>query len=244
MNRRCLAATLIIVSLGLCQSCGRRAAGNLIRNGDLNEGSGKVPSVWQTASQRRFISSDTFSWDHQPENAGELRLINDKPNIADWTQTLRLRQGWYYLTGELKVTGDWSNMAMIGVHFQGREFGLRPHASPGGDSWTTGGLYFKLGGDQQNVQIVCQLEGGGSASFRHISLIPVAGAPPAGATQLDLASISDRPAESFGGADPRPFARPKGRPSSIVALVLALTGITLWGWIALAPPAPRGRDQS
>ena len=135
-------------------------------------------------------------------------------------------------------------MAMIGVHFREREFGLRPRTRSGGNSWTTGGLYFRIGGDRQNVQIVCQLEGGGSASFRHISLIPVAGAPPAGATQFDLASISGQPAESFGGADPRPFARPKGHPWSIVALVLALMGITLWGWIALAPPARLRRGQS
>jgi len=244
MNWYRLAATLIIVSLGFCRPSGTLAAENLIRNGDLNEGSGKVPGVWQTASQRQVISSDTFSWDHQPGSAGELRLINHKPNIADWTQTLSLPPGWYYLTGELKATGDWSDMAMIGVHFHEREFGLRPRAGAGGNSWTAGALYFKISGDRQDVQIVCQLEGGGSASFRNISLIPVAGAPPPGATQFDLASTSDRPAESFRGADPRPFAPPKGRLWSIVALVLALVGITLWGWIALAPPAPLRRGQS
>ena len=110
--------------------------------------------------------------------------------------------------------------------------------------WPLGPLLDRLKRRDCDVQIVCQLEGGGSASFRHISLIPVAGAPPAGATQFDLASTSDRPAESFRGADPRPFAPPKGRLWSIVALVLALIGITLWGWIALAPPAPLRRGQS
>src|SRR5208282_3636036 len=159
MNRRRLAATLIIVSLGFCQPRGTRAAENLVRNGDLNEGSGKVPSFWQTASQRRIISSDTFSWHHQPGNAGEFRLINHKPNIADWTQTLSLPPGWYHLTGELKATGDWSDVAMIGVHFHEREFGFCPRASSGGNSWTTAGLYFKVGGGRQSVQIVCQLEG-------------------------------------------------------------------------------------
>jgi len=243
MNRRRLAATLIIVSLGLCQPRGTPAAENLVRNGDLNEGSGKAPSFWQTASQRRIISSDTFSWDQQPGNAGELRLINHKPNIADWTQTLSLPPGWYYLTGELKASGDWSNVAMIGVHFHGHESGFCPRPSSGGNSWTTAGMYFKIGGHRQSVQIVCQLEGGGSASFRHISLIPIAGAPPAGARQFDLGSIRDRP-NLFSAADPNPFPPPQGRLWSIVALVLGLMGVTLWGWIASAPPAPRGREQS
>ena len=242
MNGRRLATTLIIVSLGLWLPRGALAAENLVRNGDLNEGAGKVPSFWQTASQRRAISSEAFSWDHQPGSASELRLINQKPTIADWTQTVSLPPGWYYLTGELKSAGNQSDVATIGVHFHQHEFGLRPRASSGGNSWTTGGLYFKIGGGRQSVQIVCQLEGGGSASFRHISLIPIAGAPP-GAAQFDLGSIRDRP-DLFSGADPRPFAPPHGRPWSIVALVLALIGITLWGWTALAPPAPRGRDQS
>ena len=50
-------------------------------------------------------------------------------------------------------------------------------------------------------------------------------------------------AESFG-ADPKAFVPPQGSPWSIAAVVLVLMGITLWGWIALAPRAPRGQDPS
>ena len=244
MNRRRLATTLIIVSLGLWRPRGTLAAENLVRNGDLSEGSGKVPGFWQTASQRRsHLQRHVFVG----PSAGERRRAPpDQPQNPTSRTGLRrvsLPPGWYYLTGEIKATGDWSDVAMIGVHFHRHEFGFHPRAGSGGSSWTTGGLYFKIGGDRQSVQIVCQLEGGGSASFRHISLIPITGAPPAGATQFDLGSIAERP-EPFRGADPNPFAPPTGRPWSIAALVLALTGITLWGWIALALPAPRRRDQS
>ena len=239
MNRRLFAISLTIVSLGLWLAVCAFAGDNLVRNGDLTEGSGDIPSDWRTTSQSDLRTGSSFLWQHQPGSPGELRLINRKPNITDWSQTVELSSGWYFLTGEIKAAGSRDELATIGIHVLGHEFGSAPlETAAGHGQWSPTKLYIRIGAERRNVQIICQLEGRGDASFRHIKLVAApGGTPPPGAPQADLGSIRQKPLEAFRGADPTAFSPPQGRPWSIVALLLALMGITLWGWIALAPRA-------
>ncbi len=236
MNRRLFATALAIVSLGLWLSIGAFAEDNLVRNGDLTEGSGDIPGDWRTASQSEVKVRSSFLWEHQPESPGELRLINPKPNITDWSQTITLSSGWYFLTGEIKAAGSRDELATIGIHVLGHEFGSTPlETAVGRGQWSRTQLYIKIGSDRRNVQIICQLEGRGDASFRHIKLVAAPGPPPPGAPEADLTAIRQKAPTASHGADPTAFSPPQGRPWSIVALLLALIGITLWGWSALAP---------
>ncbi len=237
MNRRRLATALIVVNLGLWLPRSALAGDNLVSNGDLSEGTGQLPNGWRTASQRVVIASDTFSWSHQPGSGGELHVVNHKPNIALWSQTVTLPLGWYYLTGETKTIGNSGDVGTIGVHLMRHEFGLsRLDTSSRGDGWTRGEMYIKVPGNRHSMQIICQLEGRGSASFRHIRLVAISGDPPAGAAQVDLGNIHDKSVESFRAAEPSAFAPARGRLWSVAALVLSLMAITLWGWLALEEP--------
>jgi len=245
MNRRLFATTLVIVSLGLWLSVCALAGDNLVRNGDLTEGSGDTPGDWRTTSQSELKAGSSFLWQHQPGSPGELRLINRKPDITDWSQTVELSSGWYFLTGELKAAGGRDELATMGIHVLGHAFGSAPlETAAGRGQWSRAGLYIKIGAERRNVQIICQLQGRGDASFRHIRLVAAAGGPPLGTPQADLTTIRQKPIEVFHGAQPSAFSPPQGRPWSIVAVLLALMGITLWGWIALAPRALKQSNRS
>ncbi len=164
-----LATVIVVLSIAFGSSNGASAAGdqNLLRNAPLTEGAGGVPSDWRAASHNES-ANDGFLWVRQPGSDAELRLINARPDLSHWGQTVSLSRGWYRLTGAMRAEGlqpnrDW---ALIGIHLQRNTYGLSFPDPADSAGWKTGTLYFKVG-KPQTIEITCELEGSGDVSFRN-----------------------------------------------------------------------------
>jgi hypothetical protein len=235
VNRSALAAALLLIVLALCPARPASSDENLVHNGDLSAGSGDLPDDWRPTSLRKRTVS-VFSWQRASADPGELRLTSSEPNVADWSQTLALSPGWYYLSGEMRMPGiavSYSG-ATIGIQVTAHTFSVSWLGAGTTADWRKGGLYFKVGGSGRNVQVICRLEGTGAALFRLIRLARVPDAP-AIAARVDLDSVQDQPEIVSSSVKPRPFAPPRGRGWTIVATILLLSGIAIWGWTALGP---------
>jgi hypothetical protein len=163
-----------------------------------------------------------------------LRITNARPDFAQWVQTVRLDPGWYFLSGEMRIEGvdPQTGGGMIGVHVNGRGFGLSQNTGMSSD-WIAGGLYFKVGDPGYSVEIVCQLQGSsGTVLFRHIRLT-TASEPPRSAMQVDLDSVFKARVLREKRSIPKPFEKPTGSLWTYPATMLVFAAIALSGWLIL-----------
>jgi hypothetical protein len=204
---------------------------NILSNGNLTEGSGNIPNHWHSESLGR---ASTFSWIHNPGEPGELRITSTRPGFARWSQAVHLDPGGYLITGEtLNDDADRQTAgAMIGVHVDGRTFGL-PQTANNSSNWTTGAIYLKVGDFGSDAEIVCQLEGSsGTASFRNLRLTRTAEPPPEVMT-VDLDSIFRERAQREKRAIPKSFEKPTGTPWTFPATMVLFAAVALSGWLVL-----------
>jgi len=228
---RTIAGGFAVCLLLMC-CCGAAIAGddNLLSNGELVDGTGYRPSHWDRAITRPSENTTMFSWIHQPGAAGELRLTNVNPNDSEWSQTVRLFAGLYYLSGEMRTEvmrgrlGD----ARIGIDHHERASFDFPSGRTG--RWTRGGMYFRVR-NQADVEVFCRLQYRiGTASFRHLKLVPVADLPPQSAMAVDFDRLvgSSRDAQPSAG-----YERPAGSIWSVLVFMLLLAALTVSGWVGL-----------
>ncbi|MGO9452428.1 MAG: hypothetical protein ACLQDV_15515 [Candidatus Binataceae bacterium] len=216
---------------------------NILLNGELNEGTGSTPSDWHTESLLRDAS--TFSWVRKPGDPGGLRIAMARPGFARWSQEVRLKPGWYLLSGEMRIEGNsrQTGGAMIGVYVNGRSFGLSQDFDVS-SNWVTGSLYFKVGDPGSSIEIVCQLEGAsGTVFFRHLRLT-AASEPPLTARKVDLGSVFQERALIEKRSIPEPFEKPTGTLWTFPVTMLVFAALALSGWRILRSPKGAEPHQS
>lgn len=209
---------------------------NLLLNGDLLEGDHGLPAHWQAQSLGPDNTNKLFSWLPQTGGAGQLGITLNRPNSARWSQTIKTDPGWYCLRGEIGA-GDVRPVAetgTLGVRVGQRTFGWSP--DPGHPSeWSTGELYFKVGGPIKQVEVVCELTGlHCSVSCRLFSLTALSGPPPPGSGAIDLEAAEAAVARAQKVPLSDPFAPPTGNLWSLGVTIFLFIAVTVSGWLAFS----------
>jgi hypothetical protein len=215
-------SSILLVALLLCTGAGT-ADENLLRNGELREGTLNSPAYWRAQSLRH--DSKTFAWSHPQDAPGELQITRANADMAVWSQTVDLAPGWYRLSGELHAENiDPHGDVLIGISAGGDTLSLPIKVTSSSD-WISGVLYFKIGIPRE-VQIRCMMGvSPGTVRFRRI-LLTKASAPPREAAQIDIEAITVQ-GDQIAWED-RP---PRGNPWTVPATILLLAAITLLGWL-------------
>jgi hypothetical protein len=235
-TRRIVFVAALLLLLIIVHAKAVMAGESVPPDGDLIEGAGTEPSDWRRISQR-YLKPDqigeTFEWIHPSGAPSELQLTSARRGLIRWERTVGLRPGLYHLTGDIQERGLIPNVdsAVIGLELSDSTFGLAesPQAEP--SHWRAGELYLKVGKGPRRVDITCKLVGRGTVSCRRIILVKEKNPAPAGATVIDL----DQYPERQEGEKPRPYDAPSGKMWTLLLTIVALTAITISGWIALDP---------
>jgi len=231
VNRRSTVRRLVLVLAASLLMTVRLGAAddNLLLNGELVQGTLNTPDHWRTDSLRH--NSKAFSWIHPPDMSGELRINGSASDFERWSQKLRLAPGWYRLSGELRAEAIQSGQGSVSIGVSFGETTLTLPIEVGSSmSWIDGSLYFKVGTPIE-IQVVCMLAGSsGEAYFRHLRLVATT-APPPNANQADLEAIRARLTSRSRHSRSKPFARPRGKPWTVLAAIAALIAATISGWL-------------
>jgi hypothetical protein len=237
------AVALMVV--GILSGCARTPFDqNLITNSDLTEGYGGEPFGWTRGSNRYLEQTQgngDFGWIHPPGASGELVLSAHEINVVDWDQTITLAPGTYHLTGEMWMNdADSLRGAGIDFRFGNNTLGLAGFDSSLPSDWKKGVLFFKAG-KPRKVEVDCKLIGRSNktrtAYFRHLSLIRMSGSPPAGGTVIDIDTYGDTSLDRKFHASREAFMQPVGDPWTIIATLLLLSAIAIYGWVLLGVAA-------
>jgi hypothetical protein len=189
---------LLIVPLVLFTCSWAAAAGNLIVNGNLTEGSGISPEGWQ--SHQWHTGGSVLSW--QPgASGGQLQIVSKEPNDAQWVQHLRLGPGWYHFSAQLRSHDVGSENT--GASLCLLQNWVSSQELHGDHDWQNVDFYVKEGGGGAEVDLACRLGGyanlnTGEVECRAIQAAAVS-APAAGSgPQYDLApeSVASGPPEA------------------------------------------------
>ena len=208
-----------------------RAANELLSNADLSKGSENQPDSWQTQAWVNEPDAVTFNWTHPPNGGpGEAEVNAVKPNDARWWEQLELKQGWYYISAEIRTENVGADKS--GATISVMEDGIMSPEVKGNSNWTKVGMYMRVGSKGADVQVALRIGGFGSlntgrAFFRNASVTRI-DAPPANAQPTyDLEKIRQ-------AAQPVPI----GKPYSLVLTYLLLLAIAYAGWrlFAIEPP--------
>ncbi len=239
MRRFAILAGASLLS-GLLLAAPVLADSNLLRNPNLEQGSGDQPSAWRT--QRLTPGGGSFAWARKPKLDSELQITNSNFDIAQWSQPITLQPGWYRLTGEVESHGDGAR-PILGV---GVSHSVKGWSSSGTPVPTLGGFYFgefyfKVE-ETREVRVVCRLSGRGSAQFRHLALTKMRAAPGSGALQADLGEVQPRHAANQVQFNARPFDRPTGHLWTEIALLAGFAAVFTWGWRQLRLPTAGRRN--
>ncbi len=170
--------------------CHRQTTDNLVLNGDLTKGTGSAPEHWTTGVWD--AGSVRFRWNHPEGNQAEVEISNDKPNDADWKQTIYLGPGWYHFTASLRAENVPQNSAGLYLASEGSIVSPALHGTTG---WETVGLYLKIGLiglPGAEVTLGCRLGGSGglitgTGFCRDFRVARVTAPPAAVGPQYDLA---------------------------------------------------------
>ena len=166
------------------------SAQNLLRNGDFSEGAGNHPSYWYP-DDWVDLPDTTFNW--IPPSNGEpgMAVIDSKVlNTANWSQSVRLDPGWYYVGAEVKAScaGDAGFLSRAFVTLS--DLGIATDELTPSQDWRNAAFYLEVGsgGAQVEVQLRLTCFRGyrqGRAWFRSASVVKV-DSPPHEARQFHL----------------------------------------------------------
>ncbi len=158
---------------------------NLLLNGDLSAGLGGTPEHWRRTA---LAPPGSLKW----SPTGELQIDSGAGQSRSfyWNQAVELTEpGWYRLHAEVKTDnpGVRATLKVQGAHSAGG-------ATESNPQWTPIDLYFEVAASEK-VHIGCGARGisVGNASFRHLTLTSIAGAPPSGARLIDLTPVLNLP---------------------------------------------------
>ncbi len=215
-----LAMSLIVA--GIMASPAPAIAQNLLRNGDFSEGAGNQPSYWYP-DDWIDLPATTFKW--IPPLGGEpgiLVIENQVENAADWSQSLHLDPGWYYVGAEIKASCEDHRRVLSGAFVTLKDLGIATGDLRPSEDWQDAAFYLEVGSGGAQVQVRLRLVcfagyPKGRASFRSASVVKV-DPPPHEARQFQL----DRFRNHFGG-----------KRWSLLLLAASLAIGAIAGWMIL-----------
>jgi hypothetical protein len=193
---------------------------NLLRNGDLNAGSADAPENW---SRSHLAPPGTLKWSRRTD-AEPARLEVDTTggqfDTFFWKQKVILSNGWYHLRAETETDnpGVRAALSVAGARSVG--------GTTASGAWSPIEIYFKAAASEP-VRIECGVRGSraGRAFFRDLTLNRISGAPPSGASQIDLTPVADLPRSETKALQDVALAKP-APDESMVRDVLNLRVIT------------------
>jgi Gpi18-like mannosyltransferase len=219
------------------------AASNLVLNGDLSEGRGRLPAHWHPLktpgirANLRWIAPAASG-----ESAGALEIDNRVPTIGAWRQELFLRPGWYHVSAEVRVEDvPVTAMGAVLLLAHSNSLAVMTVAQNGTTNWTPVGFFVREPRWSSAFAIGCDLgidrsPSSGRAWFRKIEVVPVDGPDTSGERVFDMGMI-DR---LSGISEPAGIGADQVA-GAIIAVVLA--ALLAWGCIAAwRPGAGVGRD--
>ncbi len=197
-------------------------AQNLLRNGDFSEGGGNQPSYWY-ADDWIDLPTTTFKW--IPPSGGEPGMAvieNQTNNAANWSQSVRLDPGWYYVGAEIKASCEGESRVLYGAFVTLKDLGAATDPLKPSEDWQDAAFYLEVGSGGAQVQVrlrlVCFRDyPKGRAWFRSASVVKV-NSPPHDARQFHLSGSRNH----FGG-----------KRWSLLLLAASLAIGALAGWAIL-----------
>jgi hypothetical protein len=171
---------------------------NLLLNGDLEAGLSDTPEHW---TRTPGAPSDSFKWSHGHGEPAMLEIATVKdglPRTPYWTQSVNLAQpGWYYLSADVKTEAFGTSAAIRVKVMYAADGAVQNNAD-----WRPMEVYFEVARPNETVQIGfgVRATSTGRAFFRDLKLNHIAGSPPPGSRQLDIAS-------KLGGFDSQRFSQ-------------------------------------
>jgi len=221
----------------LCIDAGPVRAENILVNGDLSKGIGKLPDGWKTAGWNNNPDATTYTWHHSPGEPSTIEVDNAKPNDSYWFQRIHLAQGWYHLSAFIRAEGIPSEG--VGANLSIVEDGMISEQFHGTTDWKKVGFYLKIGSAGAELPLGCRLGGfanlsTGKVYCRDLEVTQI-DAPPSGASpKYDLdairGTVPNQPSNSGGsaGASASGSANPLAI-TILVAFTLMLVVTLLWG---------------
>ncbi len=200
------------------------AESNLVKNGDLAAGADGAPADWYALASDRKLTE--FSWTYTAAEGGALGISNLNPTYAGWHQALIIRPGIYEISAEVSVDGaqphaGGANIAV--TTYDGIK--LVSTSLHGTTGWQHLSFFLKEDRWGDSTELLCQLgvagfPDSGRAAFRNIKVIAVAGPPPPGAREFDLAAIRHDYKEQVVHPDARRSIRATGVVSGLILLAM------------------------
>ena len=207
-------------------------AENMVRNGDLSQGAGTVPSEWRTDRWETGPEFTQFSWQAPSgDEPGQAIITSLKPNDARFVQDVGVKElTWYHISA--KVRSENIGGETIGAYVSLMEGFQNSNDVKGtNEDWQLVELWLKTEKWQDRLQIALRLGGysslnTGKAWFSDVRVEAASGPPP-------NAQNVFQPSTHTGGV----------APLGLWGLILLLTLITVALWYYLRPPpggGPRG----
>ncbi len=228
--------TGLLLTLWFSAAPGRWAAAspNLALNGDLSDGSGRLPAHWHPL--RTPGSDSTLRWiapHGGADGSGALEIDNPSGSASAWRQMLFLGPGWYHVGAEVRVENVAGAGAMVLLAHSNELAVMAPPLS-GTTRWTRIGFFVREPRWGGTFAVSCSLgleraHSSGRAWFRNIEVAPVDGPGTSGERVFDMSylnRLSGVPEPDGIGSDQVAGA--------IVALLLA--GLLAWMCVAAWRP--------
>ena len=218
-----VAIAVIVVAVALVEPV--RAAGELVKNPMLADGSDGKPLGWTEEAYTFKPEVTRFTWQKNPLGMGVLEVQNLAPNDARWVQKVPVSPGtWYRVSGWIRTVGVGAQMKGAYLSVMGSFSDTRDVR--GTQAWQPVGLWVRTGSLDTTLTLAARLGGysslnTGIAFFTGIS-VEAAGSPP---QQGDF--VFGREAESEGG----------GTLWVQVVAILVVVGGLLLLWRYVIPPA-------
>lgn len=176
-----------------------RAAGELVKNPMLSEGSDGKPAAWAEEAYTLKPEVTRFTWQRDPLGIGTLQIQSLSPNDARWVQKVPVSPStWYRISGWIRTVGVGAQtkgayLSVMGTFHDTRD--LR-----GTQGWQPVGMWVRTGALDTTLTLAARLGGysslnTGIAFFTAIS-VEAAGNPPPGTDFV----FGTQAAETQGGS--------------------------------------------
>ncbi|HEX4209611.1 MAG TPA: hypothetical protein VHY56_04400, partial [Candidatus Binataceae bacterium] len=133
------------------------ASTNLAVNGNLTEGTGVTPAGWQAHGWAP--GGTIFNWEPGAKG-GELQIVSNKPDDAQWTQRLKLGAGWYHFSAQIRTRDV--GLKNTGASLCLLQNWISSEELHGTNDWHPVDFYLKVGQGGGQVDLACRLGGYGN----------------------------------------------------------------------------------
>jgi len=231
MGSRRRMATAVLTALLALASVGPAAAENLVKNGDLAQGTGTLPAEWRTDRWDTAADATKFLWQAPAEGQPGMAIIeNVKPNDARFVQDVRVDElTWYHVQANVRAENVGGEA--IGAYVSLMEGFQNSNDVKGTQAeWQPVELWIKTEKWQDRLTVALRLGGysslnTGKAWFADVRVEAASGPPPNAVNVF-------QPQTHTGGV----------APLGLWGLILLLSLLTAALWWYLRPP-PEGGDR-